>query len=132
MDRGLGFRLRDDHHGLISVPNPSRDCLSLDTESVSASNVPYHVLLGDGAATMRSRAGSHQPAIAPPSDSAAETIMAAANPAVKSAGEWPALRAEKVATRSATPNTPPRNRPMLKMPEAFPISTTATELSTAF
>src|SRR6202012_1944674 len=98
----------------------------LDSEIRSMSGA---LPVGAGAVAIRERAGSHQPATAPPSESRAETVIAAANPAVKFAGELPVLLAEKAATRSATPNTPPRNRPMLKMPDALPISTTATELS---
>src|SRR5579859_1613263 len=92
----------------------------------------HHGLSGAGATTRRWRAGNRQPASAPHSERIAATVIAAAKPAVKSAGELPPPRAEKVATRRATPNTPPRNLPILKMPEALPISTTATELSTAF
>src|SRR5258708_4825435 len=40
--------------------------------------------------------------------------------------------AENTATNAAIPNMPPRKRPMLKTPDALPISVTATELNIAF
>src|ERR1700704_636563 len=97
-----------------------------------AAYVRDQALCGVGAAVTRRRAGSPKPATAPSNDSIAATVIAAAKPALNVAGELAAPLAENTATRAAIPNMPPRKRAMLKTPDALPISTTATELSTAF
>src|SRR6202048_4448156 len=78
------------------------------------------------------RAGSQNPAAAPSSESADPTLMAAAKPELKASGESTDPLPENTATNAAMPNMPPRKRPMLKTPEALPISAAATELRIAF
>src|ERR1700730_11289743 len=78
------------------------------------------------------RAGSQNPATAPSSESADATLMAAAKAELKASGESTDPLPENTATNAAMPNMPPRKRPMLKTPEALPISAAATELRIAF
>ncbi len=65
-------------------------------------------------------------------DSAAASSIAAAKPALKAAGVSTDPLAENTVTKAAMPNMPPRKRPMLKTPDALPISATATEPMIAF
>src|SRR5262249_29980686 len=85
-----------------------------------------------GASSVARRPGRHRPAIAAISDSAAATPIAGLKPALNASGEPKLPAAANTATCTATPNTPPRKRDMLKVPEALPISLGATALSTAF
>src|ERR1700738_3474121 len=62
------------------------------------------------AAATRPPAGSHAPASAPSNDSAAATLIAAAQPPLNPAGELAAPVAENTVTSSAIPNMPPRKR----------------------
>src|SRR5260370_32912950 len=81
---------------------------------------------------MRSRVGSHNPATAPNNESADASIIAAAKPELKAAGEETDPLLENTATNAAMPNAPPRKRTMLKTPDALPISVPATEITHAF
>src|SRR5262249_12714459 len=78
------------------------------------------------------RRGCHRPATAPNRERVALTTIAVANPALNAWGEATLPVAENTATAIAIPNTPPRKRNMLKMPDALPISVGATALRTAF
>src|SRR6476469_3234789 len=67
-------------------------------------------------------AGSQRPAKAASSDSAAANRIAAAKPRRKSAGDAVAPVAANAVSKAAMPNMAPRKRPMLKTPDALPIS----------
>jgi hypothetical protein len=60
------------------------------------------------------------------------TPIAPANPALNAWGESTPPVAANATTTIAMPNTPPRSRNMLKMPDAWPISVAATAPKTAF
>ena len=59
-------------------------------------------------------------------------MIAAAKPAEKCADVSVAPLVVNTVTSSAMPNMPPRKRPILKTPEALPISVAATEPRMAF
>src|SRR5262249_26265932 len=101
----------------------------MSAASVS-SDLPEVMALTCAKAAVR-RAGCHIPANAPNSDKTAETPIAGANPALKVRGELRLPLPAKTATAIAIPETPPRKRSMLKVPDALPISVCATELKTA-
>ena len=96
-----------------------------------SSGLPQALALTCAKAVAR-RAGCHVPANAPNSDKTAETPIAAAKPALKAWGDPKLPLAANTATAIAIPDTPPRRRSMLKVPDAFPISVCTTELNTAF
>src|SRR6516225_1498818 len=78
------------------------------------------------------RAGCHIPATAPNSDNTAEMPIAGTNPALKAWGDPKLPLPMKAATAIAIPDTPPRKRSMLNVPDALPMSVWETELKTAF
>ena len=57
---------------------------------------------------------------------------AGTKPSLKAVAEAKLPVSENTATRTAIPDTPPRKRNMLKMPEALPISVVATAPIAAF
>src|SRR5258706_13630982 len=84
------------------------------------------------ASVAREGVGSHNPTTAPSNEGAAAALRAAAKPMLKVAGVSMDPAAEDTATNAARPNMPARKRPMLKTPDALPISVTATALNIAF
>src|SRR4051794_31231416 len=104
-------------------------CQSVDSESLLRCRQAFCVA---GALATCLRAGRNSPASAPSRDNNAAPSIAEANPVLKPAAEPMPPVPENTATRSATPNMPPRKRPMLNTPDALPISTGLTELNTAF
>jgi hypothetical protein len=85
-----------------------------------------------GANAVARRPGNHMPTIAAVSDNVAAMPIAGTKPAVNACGEPKLPVAANTATCTATPNTPPRKRDMLKVPEALPISLGATAPRTTF
>jgi hypothetical protein len=68
--------------------------------------------------TAARRAGCHIPATAPNSDKIAETPSAGANPALNAWGEPKLPLPPNTVTAIAMPDTPPRKRSMLNVPDA--------------
>ena len=77
------------------------------------------------------RDGNHSPATAPRSESPAQTPIAAEKLSLNAFPESGAARPANTAPTKAIPNTPPRYRIRLNVPDALPISPAPTELNTA-
>src|ERR1700682_4417381 len=130
---GLGRARRFGRHVEVpSVSGFSVRSIYLGIWRFQSKGLGCQALRGCCTSATRRRAGSHNPATAPSSESAAATRIAAAKPELKVAAEPTAPFAENTATRAAMPNMPPRNRPMWKTPDALPISATVTEPRIAF
>src|SRR4051812_49820245 len=82
--------------------------------------------------TVATRGGTSKPASAAANDSSADRPSALPKPALNISGDPNPPLAANTVPPSAIPNAPPRNRNMLYVPDALPISVGPTELSTAF